>query len=139
MQASGFPRAYRAFLPDTNELLYGDKLLDRGVTLTPDGLPYFASRPFPLILMWFSGQYDHEKKPLFEGDICKLHVANEFGSLIVDYGVMRWNRQTSSFFLAVPSTAPTQNLNVQKVELLGNEFENQELVRLVKDNVPVNG
>lgn len=139
MKASGFPRAYRAWLQDTNELLYGDDLLARGLTLTPDGLPYFSERPFPVVLMWFTGQRDNEGKPLFEGDICKIYVRNEFGSIIVDYGVMRWNPNTSSFHLAVPSTAKNQQLNVAKFELLGNEFENQELVPLVSNQEPANG
>lgn len=133
MKASAFPRICRAWNQDTNEMLYPDKLVTLGLTISPDGLPAYRDRPFPVILMWYTGQLDTAGKQLFEGDICKIHVANEFGSLIVDYGVMRWNPFTSQFHLAVPSSQGAQQLDVKKVELLGNEFENAELVPLVKD------
>lgn len=141
MKASGFPRVCRGWNTDTNEMLSPDKLVSLGLTISPDGLPAYRERPFPVILMWFSGQTDSNNKPLFEGDICKIQVVNEFGSIIVDYGVMRWNPVTSQFHLSVPSSSPNQLLNLQKVELLGNEFENQELVPLVQNQItePVNG
>lgn len=142
MKASHFPRVCRGWNPDTNEMLYPDKLIERGFTVSPDGLPAFRERPFPVVLMWFSGQLDSDKKPIFEGDILKIHVPNEFGSIVIDYGVMRWNGATSQFYIAVPAQGVSRPLNLGRVELLGNEFENPELVPLVKneDNqVPANG
>lgn len=142
MKASHFPRVCRGWNPDTKEMLSPEKLIERGFTVSPDGLPAFRERPFPVILMWFSGQLDSERKPLFEGDICKLHVPNEFGSIIIDYGIMRWNPQRSQFFIEVPAEGANRPLDLAKIELLGNEFENEELVPLVKNitnQEPVNG
>lgn len=133
MKASAFPRICRGWNPDTNEMLSPERLVTLGLTVSPDGLPAYRDRPFPVILMWYSGQLDTTGKQLFEGDICKVHILNEFGSIIIDYGVMRWNPIISQFHLAVPSSMQGQELNVQKVELLGNEFENLELVPLVKN------
>jgi hypothetical protein len=81
---------------------------------------------------------DHKKTKIFEGDICKIDIKNEFGSLTVDYGIMRWNQQAQSFMLLIPSSGISRMLNVAKVEKLGNEFENEELLPLV-NNKPLNG
>lgn len=136
MKASSFPRIYRAWNLDTNEMLSGEKLADAGFSIMPDGLPSFMKPPvFSCVVMWFSGKLDKNRKMIFEGDICKVHVQNEWGSLTVDYGVMRWNPDIG-FMLMIPSAQGGVMLNVQEVELLGNEFENPELVPLIKSDTP---
>lgn len=136
MKASSFPRICRAWNTDTNEMLSPEKLVTLGLTISPDGLPAYRERPFPVVLMWFSGKKDHTGKLIFEGDICKVDIANEWGSTTVDYGVMRWNDELGQFLLMIPSAMGGVMLNVTKVELLGNEFENPELVPLVKNEQP---
>lgn len=139
MKASSFPRVYRAFDLDRNIMLNPKQLASEGFSVAPDGLPSNQLKPmFNIVLLWFSGQSDHEGRHLFEGDICKCHIKNEFGSVVVDYGVMRWVNDLQSFSLMIPSAQGGIKLDVQKVELLGNEFENPELVPLVKHE-PVNG
>ncbi len=139
MKASAFPRVYRAFDLDRNLMLNPKQLASEGFTLAPDGLPSNSIKPmFNIVLLWFSGQSDHEGRHLFEGDICKCQIKNEFGSVVVDYGVMRWSDSLQSFSLMIPSAQGGVKLDVQSVELLGNEFENPELVALVKHE-PVNG
>jgi len=132
MQATKFPRAYRAWNLDTQTMLMPDELVKTGFTITPDGLPSYREMPFAVVLMWFSGKQDVNNQPIFEGDICKVQIKNEFGSMIVDYGIMRWESNMSAFMLQVPSLNAGQMLDVQSVELLGNEFQNPELVPLVK-------
>lgn len=139
MKASSFPRVYRAFDLDRNIMLNPKELASEGFTVAPDGLPSNTIKPmFNIVLLWFSGQTDHEGRNIFEGDICKVHVKNEFGSIVIDYGVMRWVAELRQFILMIPSAQGGRMLDVQKVELLGNEFENPELVPLVKHE-PVNG
>lgn len=135
MKATQFPREYRAFDLDKKEMLSSKDLINRGFSLMPDGLPSNTKEPlFNIVLMWYSGQVDHKKSKIYEGDICKCDIANEFGSLTVDYGIMRWNQQAQSFMLLIPSSGATRMLNVTKVEKIGNEFENEELVPLVSNN-----
>lgn len=137
MKASSFPRIYRAWNLDTQEMLSPEKLASAGFTVAPDGLPSFQKPPvFACVVMWFSGKVDHKNKPIFEGDICKVSIVNDFGSLTIDYGVMRWNQDVGQFLLMIPSAQGGHMLNVQEVELLGNEFENPELVPLVKNDQP---
>jgi hypothetical protein len=139
MKATSFPREYRAFDLDKKEMLYSKDLINRGFSLMPDGLPSNTKEPlFNIVLCWYSGQVDHKKTKIFEGDICKIDIKNEFGSLTVDYGIMRWNQQAQSFMLLIPSSGISRMLNVAKVEKLGNEFENEELLPLV-NNKPLNG
>ena len=136
MKASSFPRVCRAWNLDTSEMLSPEKLVTLGLTISPDGLPAYRDRPFPVVLMWFSGKVDHAGKHIFEGDICKVEVDTGFGSVTIDYGIMRWNEGIGAFMLMIPSAVGGHMLNVIKVELLGNEFENAELVPLVKSDEP---
>lgn len=137
MKASQFPRIYRAYDLEEKVMYSPEALAKQGFTIAPDGMPSNALKPlFNIVVMWFSGQIDKNEKPIFEGDICKVSILNEFGSLTPDYGVMRWNPDVRQFLLMIPSAFGGQILNVQEVELLGNEFENPELVPLVKNDQP---
>jgi hypothetical protein len=142
MKASQFPREYKAYDLDTSRMLQPQDLISEGFTLSPDGLPANSRKAmFDVVLLWFSGQFDKNRKKIFEGDICRVQVKNEFGSLTVDYGIMKWISQTSQFVLTVPASLGGRILDVTEVELLGNEFENPELVSLVKNEAveTVNG
>lgn len=136
MKASSFPRIYRAYDLDEKRMFMPEQLAKAGFKLAPDGLPSCDTRPmFNVVLMWFTGKIDQNGKQLFEGDICKVFIHNDFGSLTIDYGIMRWHDETG-FTLMIPSAQGGVILNVQSVELLGNEFENEELVPLVKHDQP---
>ena len=140
MKASAFPRIYKAFDLEKNIMLSPKELASRGFTIAPDGLPSNATEPlFNIVVLWWSGQIDHDGKQVFEGDICKVHIKNEFGSIVIDYGIMRWVKELYQFILMVPSAQGGHSLDVQKVELLGNEFENPELVPLVQHSPEANG
>lgn len=104
-----------------------------------DGLPNYRDIPFPAIVMWFSGKVDADGKKIFEGDICKAYILNEFGSTSIDYGVMRFNPEMGAFILMIPSAHGAHMLNVTRTELLGNEFENEELVPLTVMPEQTNG
>ncbi len=133
MQASAFPRMCRAWNLDTKEMLYPEQLITLGFSISPDGLPVYRDRPFPVVIMWFSGHYDKNKKPIYEGDICKMEILNDFGSVSIDYGIMRWNKNTGGFMFLIPSAVPDQVLNVRSAELIGDEFRNDELIPLLKN------
>lgn len=135
MKATSFPREYRAWSFDDRKMYYGDDLLNIGVLLAPNGLPYFIKKPHEIVLTWFTGFLDRSGKKVFEGDILKIEVPNEFGSSSVDYGIMKWSDEARSFILMVPSPFPNQAFQVTNAEKIGNEFENTELIPLItKEN-----
>lgn len=133
MKASSFPRICRAWNLETSTMLSPEALIRAGVTISPDGLPAYRDQPFELVLMWYSGKKDHAGRRIFEGDICKVDVDTGFGSSSIDYGIMRWSDDLGQFLLMIPSAQGGHMLNVKKVELLGNEFDNKELVPLVNN------
>ena len=137
MKASGFPRIWRAFDLDKKQMLYPQDLITLGITLSADGLLSFNKENedvhFNYVIQWFSGQRDKDGKPVFEGDICKVGVKNEFGSLTEDYAIMRFVEGKNGFMLQMPS-----NVNgvvvVEDVSILGNDLSDPHLIDLVVDN-----
>jgi hypothetical protein len=134
MKASRFPREYRVFNLEENRMMKTKELVSIGFSIAPDGLPAFREKPFDCVVMWKTGNKDKRGNILYEGDICKLAVKNEFGSLTIDYAIMRWNEQVGQFILQLPLKT-TQMFEVADVERLGNEFENTELKELIAEIV----
>lgn len=134
MKASAFPRIYRAYDLEEKKMYSPEALAKAGFTVAPDGLPSNASKPlFNIVLMWYSGRTDDSGKKIFESDICKIGILNDFGSLTIDYGIMKWDKLRCTFMLLIPSAVANMELKIQSVVLLGNEFENPELVPLVNN------
>lgn len=139
MRASKHPLAYRLYRHDTGEMFYPDDLEAKGMSISPTGLPMFRGEPMlNSTLSWFSGQLDHHKKPLFEGDICKIGVVNEFGSLSEHYACMRYNHATHQFILEFPSAIKGMQYETRSCELVGDEFRNPELLSKVNGTNPQN-
>lgn len=135
MKASRFPREYRVFNLEENRMMKPAELESVGFSIAPNGLPVFREKPFDCVVMWRTNSKDKRGHFLFEGDICKLAIKNEFGSLSIDYAIMRWVESASAFILQIPVKGVQQLLDVTDVERLGNEFEHAELRELVADVV----
>lgn len=134
IKASKFPRAFMAFDLIENKFYSPEEVLSIGLTLTGDGLPYWSAEPKSIAILWFSGQQDSNKVPLFEGDICKMEVENEFGSIVTNLlGVMRWDVKDSRFILHMGGKVNRQFYNVVKIEKIGHEFINPELLKEIED------
>lgn len=134
IKASRFPRAFQVFDLVENKFYSPEQVISIGLTLTADGLPYWVSQPKEVALLWYSGQKDFKGVPLFEGDICRLEVQNEFGSLIPDVlAVMRWDVRDSRFILHMAGTVPHQFFNTNKVEKIGHEFTHPDLLKQIED------
>lgn len=132
MIASVFPRQYRAYDFDNKVMLYEKDLIERGLTISPDGLPHFHKVPFfNIVIMWYSGQNAKDGTRVYEGDICEMAVLNEFGSATKCNAIMRYNKPTNQFILQMPAERGNQFLSVAEVSVIGNEFENPELLKLV--------
>lgn len=134
MRASRFPREYRVFNLDTNEMLYSEELNRRGFSLSADGLPVCAKENLlNVIVNWFTGRFDDHGRKLYEGDVCKVEIPNEYGSVSIDYGMMAWNDALQQFLLAIPSVQGGVAVHIKNTTLVGNELENQELVPLLRN------
>jgi len=131
MKASQFPREYRAYDLSENKMLTPEQLADKGVSIAPDGLPYFNNEPFNLVVLWYTGHQDSHGKKLFEGDIVKVEMQNEFGSVTEEYGVMRYDPNHMCFIIMVPDQEPGRSFNGANIKKVGNEFENPEFLPLI--------
>jgi hypothetical protein len=133
LKASRFPRAYQLFDFDEKKFYSPEEALSIGFTLTGDGLPYWTKAPKHVAILWYTGQKDSNDLPLFEGDICKMEVQNEFGSLLSGIlGVMRWYTKDSRFILIMAGIEPHQIYQTEKVEKIGHEFTHPELLAQIE-------
>ena len=83
-----------------------------------------------LIIMQFTGLKDKQGKEIYEGDIGKLTI--QFGDYppFNEYGVMTFNEEA---FYSFKFEAETDygNGDVKSVEVIGNIYENPELLKEV--------
>ncbi len=79
------------------------------------------------VLMQASGVKDSVTgKSVFEGDIAKITVENEFGSFEIRYGVMRFNTSDGHFCFDFESEYDL--MEPAKVEIIGDMFSTPHLV-----------
>ena len=115
-------------------MYYPDQLEAMGVGISALGLPIFRGAPIPnCTLQWFSGQSDQNKVPLFEGDICKIAVQNEFGSATEGLAIMRWTPEIRQFILHIVNSVPNLQVKISSCIRIGDELRNPELSK------PING
>ena len=133
MKASKFPREYIGFDLDQQVFIDSTELMKRGVTLTPEGLPYFNTQPFEFVLLWYTGIDDIEGTKLVEGDICDMEVRNEFGSFTKKQAIMQWYAPTAQFVLQMPAQSGSAFYDVMNVRKVGHEFTHPELAEEIKN------
>lgn len=141
MKASAFPRMYRVYDLDKSQMFYPEDLITLGFALSPDGLPMFTRKDvfFNCLIMWFSGQKDSKDRAMFEEDVCKVDIKNEFGSILQEYAVMRWSKDNNCFMLQMPALVGGTIFNIDRAEVLGNTLDNKELAELVKPKIANEG
>lgn len=149
MKATKFPREYRLYLPDEevrNEegdlvsmgaFLEGEKITERGFTLTADGLPYYNKLPFECYLQWWSGFIDKNHVKIYEGDICSLEVSSGFGSMIEQLAVMRWDTDTRQFILHMGSQVGGIVYDAINTMKIGNEFTHPDLLAKIMEKASI--
>lgn len=134
MKASKFPREYIGYDIETGLFLDAEAMIKKGITVAPDGLPYFNQIPHnDFVLLWFSGQKDKNNQKIYEGDICKMNVQNEFGSFFEALGIMRWVQATSQFILTMGAQVGDQYFHVVDVEKVGHELTHPDLLQAIND------
>lgn len=131
-----FPKVFRAYDVD-RDVMYSPEELDiMGVVMSPSGklLRNQNFEKLNLIPLYYSGKHDSVGgRPLFDGDICKVGVKFDQGMplLIEKYGIMRWNRNLSSFQLHILAQDPKGNYECVESELIGNEYKDKELLKKI--------
>lgn len=133
MKASSFPRQFIVFNEETGEFYDNDALLEKGFTLGADGLPHYAKQPFPAVILWYSGQWDKDKKKLYEGDIVRMFIPTEFGSQLEAYAVMRWSGHDYRFILNMGAQVDGMTFDVLDVEKVGHEFSHPDLLAKIME------
>lgn len=99
----------------------GERWIIVGMPMVKDADPRSVGR--------FSGQYDRDKKPIWERDILELDIKTEFGSLIKGIGVMVFSDVGSAFVIEIINEAKeTAFFEVQNAKVVGNLTDNPELV-----------
>lgn len=150
MKASKFPREYKLWLPDEDQLdpvtgevigkgvfLEGDQITARGFTLTGDGLPYYMQLPFECVVLWWSGFVDKDHVKVYEGDICKFEISSGFGSMIETLAIMRWDVSTRQFILHMGAQQGGVVYDAINTVKVGNEFTHPELLGKIMEKAKV--
>jgi len=127
-----FNRTYKAFDFTSKKVLSPQELETLGIAISPTGKIYQAGGlpPMSLKILFFSGMHSSKGLPLFEGDICKIGVKMhpDLPSLTEKWAVVRWIPQRTCFTLQIVSSQKDVAFEVREVELMGNEYENPQLL-----------
>lgn len=89
---------------------------------------YFPDRIEDIVLMQFTGLHDKNGKPVYEGDIVKGTFANGIGSFQEMIGDIFYNQQRAEFAVQAASHPDNQWSIPQNCEIIGNVYENPELL-----------
>lgn len=78
----------------------------------------------------FSGQFDVDKKPIYEGDILECDIIlKEFGSVIKAIGVMVYSDPQCAFIVEIVNESKDYALfEVKNTKVLGNITDNPEII-----------
>jgi hypothetical protein len=130
MKSISSPREYKVFNIAKNRFYKEEELIADDVYINNLGEIYndLGEDSENLVLCWWSGQFDVNKVKIYEGDICKMLLGNEFGSYTEQIGIMKWNVATSQFILMMKANIGNDLIGVDKVEVIGHEFTDKELL-----------
>ena len=111
---------------------FGSEMYDKPVVY--DGELYLDWREFEdcntyngVILMQSTGLKDKNGKEIFEGDIVKFTITNGFDYVVDEYGAVTY-KQGAFFIVKDFAEYLISYVYTKEVEVIGNIYENQELL-----------
>lgn len=115
---------FRAWDGKHKEMKLVDTLLRSGEVMCGDE----AFKPDAL--MQFTGLHDKNDKEVWEGDILKQDIKNEFGSFTRNQiGVMVWHKD-GCWAIKYETDSPIEpSGNCPPPEIIGNIYENEDLLK----------
>ncbi len=121
---------FRAFYPETKQMIYGNAnraVIDfEGKVLVMDNISGNYVVPKDFVLMQSTGLHDKNGKEIYEGDIVKLKLTNEFNSTEIRIGECFWNDKTAQWTFKFESN--WEYPACDWVAIIGNIYENPELL-----------
>lgn len=149
MRSTRFPREYKLYLPDEEvkddegnviskgAFIEGEEITNRGFTLTADGLPYFNKIPFDCVILWWTGFYDKNNKKVYEGDICRMYLRSDFGSMVESIGLMVWDNINHRFILTMGAQEGGKIYDATGTECIGHEITHPELLAKILEKAKI--
>lgn len=110
-----------------------DQMAYDGVALLPNGRLSLLNNPHGwmttdlLVVIPFSGLYDKDNREIYEGDIMKQFLRNEFGSLSEFVGIVEFVGGCYSIHYSIPPSFLVVG-DFPAPEIIGNIFETRNLI-----------
>jgi len=133
---------FRAWDKENNKMIY-----DCGIT--PDKIPYIIPEEADYsdefcyyensILMQFTNLFDCKQKEIYEEDIANItYICMRFSHWmeITDRGIMKWIDKSAQFSFEVNNSILNEEMKDLKIEVIGNIYENSELLKSEGYNDP---
>jgi len=125
---------FRIYDKTGKRMIYPEELAKMGVLLAPTGIvvqlkgDQVLAQLQNVIAMHDTGMYTKKGQKIWSGDIVKIHVPNEFGSVTEYVGEMKYIN--GKFEVYVPSnTVKEFECQVIIVDILGNMIENEDILK----------
>jgi len=122
---------FRGWNKKTRRMIDPHKLTPLALNKDCENLPgVFLPFHEDVELMQFTGLLDRNGKEIWEGDICKSYYYEEFEGNCFEIHKVIWDDKSASFRMPCQDGPYLfEDYDLQKVEVIGNIYENKELLK----------
>lgn len=117
------PSIYRAFHIPTGKFLTEGALTLNDTFLVPKDISGNLEPIEGVRIEFFIGRFTNDGTPVYQNDIVKLGVANEFGSQAIKEGTIRYDHKGMCYFIdtrAMSTDAPPIIADISLLEVTGH-------------------